>query len=119
MKFKLTSIVIGVLAIVTLAACGGGEDSVSIYTHNVEDEMQPMVNDMEEEIDVSGDFLNVASEEGYSRASEEFPDVGAEVQRGQLHSLVLLADKEDMLGSYKSREREDVTDEYNDQDGKW
>lgn len=119
MKFKLKSLIIGVLAIVTLAACGGGEDSVSIYTHNVEDEMQPMVNDMEEEIGISGDFLNLSSEEGYSRASEEFPDVGAEVQWGQLHSLALLADKEDMLGSYKSPEWEDVPDEFKDPDGKW
>src|SRR5699024_4929011 len=111
MKFKLTSIVIDVLAIVTLAACGGGEDTVSIYTHNVEVEMQCMVNDIEEEIDISGDFLNLSSEEGYSRASEEFPDVGVEVQWGQLHSLAHLADKEDRLGSYNSAEWEDVPDE--------
>src|SRR5699024_1621841 len=100
-------------------ACGGSDESVAIYTHNVEDEMQPMVTALEEETGVSVDFLNLSSEEGYSRAEAEFPDVGAEVQWGQLHSLALLAEKEDMLGSYKSPEWEDVPDEFKDPDGKW
>src|SRR5690625_1393128 len=87
MKVKLKNLFITLIGLVFLAACGGNDESVSIYTHNVEDEMQPMVNDLEEETGVKVDFLNLSSEEGFSRASEEFPDVGAQVQWGQLHSL--------------------------------
>ncbi|QQK81838.1 extracellular solute-binding protein [Salicibibacter cibi] len=90
-----------------------------MYTHNVEDEMQPMVSDMEEETGINADFLNLSSEEGFSRAESEFPDVGAEVHWGQLHSLALLAQEEDMLGSYQSPEWEDVPDEFKDPDGQW
>lgn len=119
MRLKISSIFISLFAVVLLTACGGSDESVAIYTHNVEDEMQPMVTALEEETGVSVDFLNLSSEEGYSRAEAEFPDVGAEVQWGQLHSLALLAEKEDMLGSYKSPEWEDVPDEFKDPDGKW
>src|SRR5699024_8985431 len=119
MRLKISSIFISLFAVVLLTACGGSDESVAIYTHNVEDEMQPMVKALEEETGVSVDFLNLSSEEGYSRAEAEFPDVGAEVQWGQLHSLALLAEKEDMLGSYKSPEWEDVPDEFKDPDGKW
>jgi len=119
MKVKLKNLFIALIGLVFLAACGGNDESVSIYTHNVEDEMQPMVNDLEEETGVKVDFLNLSSEEGFSRASEEFPDVGAQVQWGQLHSLALLADREDMLGAYKSPEWDDVPDEFKDPEGKW
>ncbi|WP_227003933.1 extracellular solute-binding protein [Salicibibacter halophilus] len=116
MKFKLSGVLIGTA--LTLVACGE-DDSVSIYTHNVEDEMQPMVSALEEETGVNADFLNLSSEEGFSRAEAEFPDVGAEIQWGQLHSLALLAQEEDMLGSYESPEWEDVPDEFKDPEGQW
>lgn len=118
MKFKIASVFIGLLALLTLGACGG-DDAVSIYSHNVEDEMQPMVSALEEETDIEADFLNLSSEEGYSRAVAEFPDVGAQVHWGQLHSLALLAEEEEMLGSYHSPEWEDVPDEFKDPEGKW
>lgn len=116
MKFKLSSLLIG--ATLALAACGN-DDSVSIYTHNVEDEMQPMVSALEEETGIDADFLNLSSEEGFSRAEAEFPDVGAEIQWGQLHSLALLAQEEEMLGAYESPEWEDVPDEFKDPEGRW
>ncbi|WP_246476520.1 extracellular solute-binding protein [Salicibibacter cibi] len=116
MKLKLPGVLLG--SVFALTACGD-DDSVSIYTHNVEDEMQPMVSDMEEETGINADFLNLSSEEGFSRAESEFPDVGAEVHWGQLHSLALLAQEEDMLGSYQSPEWEDVPDEFKDPDGQW
>src|SRR5699024_3916428 len=119
MRLKISSIFISLFAVVLLTACGGSDESVAIYTHNVEDEMQPMVTALEEETGVSVDFLNLSSEEGNSRAEAEFSDVGAEVQWGQVHSLALLDEKEEMLGSYKSLESEEVQDEFKDQDGKW
>src|SRR5690625_1052748 len=118
MRLKLVSGIILIFSLLGLTACGES-DSVSIYTHNVEDEMQPMVSALEEETGISVDFLNLSSEEGYSRAEAEFPDVGAEVQWGQLHSLALLADEEDMLGAYQSPEWDDVPDEFKDPEGKW
>lgn len=119
MKLKMKSLIVMLAALFVLAACGGGKNTVAIYTHNVEDEMQPMVAALEETVDVKVDFLNLSSEEGYSRAEAEFPNVGAEVQWGQLHSLALLAQEEDMLGSYQSPEWEDVPDEFKDPEGRW
>src|SRR5699024_6619819 len=119
MRLKISSIFISLFAVVLLTACGGSGESVAIYTYNVEDEMQPMVTALEEETGVSVDFLNLSCEDGYSRAEAEFLDVGGYVQWRQLHSLALLAEKEDMLGSYKSPEWEDVPDEFKDPDGKW
>lgn len=120
MRIKIKSTIVMLLALLVLAACGGGnKDSVAIYTHNVEDEMQPMVKALEEATGVSVDFLNLSSEEGYSRAEAEFPDVGAEVQWGQLHSLALLAQEEGMLGAYQSPEWDDVPEEFKDPEGRW
>lgn len=119
MKLKMKNMIVILAALLLLAACGGGKNTVAIYTHNVEDEMQPMVAALEDAIDVKVDFLNLSSEEGYSRAEAEFPNVGAEVQWGQLHSLALLAQEEDMLGAYQSPEWEDVPDEFKDPEGRW
>jgi len=119
MKMKMKNMIVILAVLLLLAACGGGKNTVAIYTHNVEDEMQPMVAALEDAIDVKVDFLNLSSEEGYSRAEAEFPNVGAEVQWGQLHSLALLAQEEDMLGAYQSPEWEDVPDEFKDPEGRW
>src|SRR5690625_3689697 len=112
MKTKWKGIFIVIISLLVLSACGGGsKETVSIYTHNVEDEMQPMVAALEEATGLNVNFLNLSSEEGFSRAEAEFPDVGAEIHWGQLHSLALVAQEKDMLGAYKSPEWEDVPDE--------
>src|SRR5690625_3171168 len=112
MRIKIKTTLIMFLVLFVLAACGGeSKDSIAIYTHNVEDEMQPMVSALEEATGVSVDFLNLSSEEGYSRAEAEFPDVGAEIHWGQFHSLALLAQEEGMLGTYQSPEWDDSPEE--------
>lgn len=111
--------VIAVLALALTACGGGGGDSVTVYTHNVEEEMQAFVSALKDETGIDVDFLRLSSEENWSRIEAEYPDVGAQMQWGMLHSLALLAAEKEMLGSYHSPEWEDVPDEFKDPEGRW
>ncbi|WNF36682.1 ABC transporter substrate-binding protein [Bacillaceae bacterium IKA-2] len=119
MKFIFKS-VIGLLLIFILSACGGNdENTVALYTHNDEGEMQAFASALEEETGVNIDILRMSSEASWSRIDAEYPNVGADMQWGMLHSFALIATEEDMLESYHSPTWDDVPAEFKDPDGKW
>lgn len=110
---------LGLAFMLLLSACGGNDNTVELYTHNDESEMQAFASALEEETGVNIDILRMSSEEAWSRIDAEYPDVGADMQWGMLHSFALIAEEEDMLESYDSPTWEDVPDEFKDPDGKW
>ncbi|MCR6109455.1 ABC transporter substrate-binding protein [Bacillus sp. A301a_S52] len=112
--------VLGLALVLLLSACGGNdENTVALYTHNDEEEMQAFASALEEATGVNIDILRMSSEEAWSRIDAEYPDVGADMQWGMLHSFALIAEQEDMLEPYDSPTWEDVPDEFKDPDGKW
>ncbi|AOM83503.1 ABC transporter substrate-binding protein [Salisediminibacterium beveridgei] len=111
---------LGLALMLVVSACGGNENNtVELYTHNDETEMQAFASALEEETGVNIDILRMSSEEAWSRIDAEYPDVGADMQWGMLHSFALIAEEQDMLESYDSPTWEDVPDEFKDPDGKW
>lgn len=118
MKDKVKIVSILLVMSLLLMSCGES-DRVTVYTHNVEEEMQAFVSALKEETGIDVEFLRLSSEENWSRIEAEYPDVGAEMQWGMLHSLAILAANKDMLGSYHSPEWEDVPDEFKDPEGRW
>ncbi|GEL08274.1 extracellular solute-binding protein [Salisediminibacterium halotolerans] len=119
MKKSILSLT-AVSAAAVLTACGGENETVTMYTHNDEDEMQAFASGVEEATGVETEVLRMSSEEAWSRIDAEHPDVNADMMWGMLHSFALVAEnEEDMLASYDSPEWEDVPDEFVDPEGRW
>ncbi len=113
-------ILVSMLMVLVVACSDGSSDNrVSMYTHNDEGEMTDFLNDLKEATEFEIDVLTASGGILWSRIESEFPDVGADLQWGSLHSYTLLAKEKDMLYSYKSPEWEDVPDQFKDPDGKW
>lgn len=111
---------LGFTLMLLISACGGNDNNtVELYTHNDETEMQAFASALEEETGVNVEILRMSSEEAWSRIDAEYPDVGADMQWGMLHSFALIAEEQDMLEAYDSPTWEDVPDEFKDPDGKW
>ncbi|MFP4636676.1 MAG: ABC transporter substrate-binding protein, partial [Nitriliruptoraceae bacterium] len=110
-------------ALVALAAisvgCSGEDDSLSIYTHNDEDEMQGFVEAAEEATDLDIEFLRMSSGEALSRVQAEAPDIGADMMWGMTHSGALELENDGLLTSYDSPEWDDIDDEFVSDDGTW
>lgn len=109
------------MALVLLAAaCGGQEDdTLTIYTHNDEDEMQGFVEAAEEATGLDIEFLRMSSGEALSRIQAEAPDVGADMMWGMTHSGALELEKDGLLASYESPEWSDIDDEFIADDHTW
>ncbi|WP_240473321.1 ABC transporter substrate-binding protein [Salsuginibacillus kocurii] len=112
--------IVGLASVLVLSACGSsGDNTVTMYTHNDEEEMQSFASAVEEETGVNIDVLRMSSEEAWSRIDSEYPDVNADMMWGMLHSFALVAEEEDMLEPYESDTWDDVPDEFKDPDGQW
>ncbi len=104
---------------VAITACGGEDDSLSIYTHNDEDEMQGFVDAAEDATGLEIEFLRMSSGEALSRVQAEAPDVGADMMWGMTHSGALELESDGLLDSYHSEEWEDIDPEFLSEDGTW
>ena len=103
----------------TACGGGGGGDTLTIYTHNDEDEMQGFVQAAEEALDIDIDFLRLSSGEALSRIRAEAPDVGADMMWGMTHSGALELEQEGLLVGYESDTWSDIDDEFFSPDGTW
>lgn len=118
---KVGILLLAAILAVCLVACGddADENRVSIYTPNTEEEMTDFLDDMKDATGIEADSFKASGGVLWSRVESEFPEVGADLQWGFLHSFVLMAEQKDMLHSYKSPEWEEVPDQFKDPDGKW
>lgn len=120
---KKTFVLLLVLGLMVWAVgCSDGssdDNRVSMYSHNDEGEMTDFVNDLKDATGLDIDLLSSSGGIIWSRIESEFPNVGADLQWGSLHSFTLMAAEKDMLHPYKSPEWEDIPDQFKDPDGKW
>jgi iron(III) transport system substrate-binding protein len=107
------------LALFATACNGNDENTLTIYTHNDEDEMQGFVQAAEEATGLEIEFLRMSSGEALSRIKAEAPDVGADMMWGMTHSGALELEEEGLLAAYDSPEWEDVSEEFVSEDGTW
>lgn len=115
-----------------LAACGDAEGdgdgaeaadgaggSVTLYTHNDEDEMQDMVAAAEEATGLDIEYFRASSGELMSRIQSEAPDVGADMVWGLTHSSTLQAVDQDLVQGHDAEAWGEVPDEFKDTDEGW
>lgn len=121
---KKLLLLVGILlvAVVVFVGCGDAEEeqTVTIYTHNDEPEMQAFIEELEEQTGISAEILRMSSGELWSRLEAEKPNFGADMVWGMMHSFALRAEEEgDILHAYDSPEWEDIPGEFKDEEGKW
>jgi iron(III) transport system substrate-binding protein len=107
------------VALLMLTACDGGDDTLTNYTHNDENEMQGFVAAAEEATGLSIEFLRMSSGEALSRIRAEAPDVGADMMWGMTHSGAIELQEAGLLTAYDSPEWADVPEDFKDPDGHW
>ena len=117
---RLLRLLVALAAMALVAtACGDGDDTLTIYTHNDENEMQNFVEAAQEATGLQIEFLRMSSGEALSRIRAEAPDVGADMMWGMTHSGALELQQAGLLAAYDSPEWADVPEEFKDSDGHW
>lgn len=119
---KLSIILLAAMLALLVVGCGeDAEDGnqVSVYTHNTEEEMTDFLDDLTDATGLEVDSFKASGGVLWSRIESEFPNIGADVQWGSLHSFTLLAAEKDMLYPYLSPEWEAVPEQFKDPEGKW
>jgi len=107
-----------VLALLWLPARAGAE-TVRIYTHNDEKEMEAFVADLKAATGLDAQVLRMSSNELRARVVAEKGNIGADLQWGMPNSHALLARQEGLLEPYRSKEWEAVPARFKDPEGYW
>ncbi len=94
--------------------------TLTMYTHNDEDEMQTLVPAAEEALGIDIEFIRMSSGEAMTRIESEAPNVGADMMWGMTHSNALQLKEQGILEGYLSDEWADIEPEFHDDDeGEW
>lgn len=96
-----------------------GGDTVTLYTTNNVEEMRDLASRAEEATGLNIDYLQLSTEEGWSRIMGEAPNFQADGQWGQFESNAIRAVEEGFLEPYDSPAWEDIPDQFRDPDGYW
>jgi iron(III) transport system substrate-binding protein len=96
-----------------------GPRTVTIYTHNDEEEMQYFLEALERDTGIKGEILRMSSGELWSRIEAENPNFGADMVWGMMHSFALRAEGMDILYEYDSPTWADIPAEFKDPSGRW
>ncbi len=96
-----------------------GPRTVTIYTHNDEEEMQYFLEALERDTGIRGEILRMSSGELWSRIEAENPNFGADMVWGMMHSFALRAEGMDILYEYDSPQWSDIPAEFKDPSGRW
>lgn len=100
-------------------ACSQEPETLTLYTHNDEDEMQTFVAAAEEATGLEIEFLRMSSGELLSRIDAEAPDVGADMLWGMTHSGALELEEAGLLAGYDSPEWAEIPEEFKSPDDTW
>lgn len=93
--------------------------TVRIYTHNDEKEMEAFVADLRAATGLDVQVLRMSSNELRARVVAEKGNIGADLQWGMPNSHALLAKREGLLEPYRSREWDAVPGQFKDAEGHW
>ena len=132
-QYLIVLLVLAMAAAFFAAGCGGGGNggdtesseeatgpkTVTIYTHNDEEEMQYFLEALERDTGIKGEILRMSSGELWSRIEAENPNFGADMVWGMMHSFALRAETMDILYEYDSEAWADIPAEFKDPAGRW
>jgi iron(III) transport system substrate-binding protein len=136
-QYLVLMLILAMLLALLTVGCGGGTDevvdtgdgeeatevtgprTVTIYTHNDEEEMQYFLEALERDTGIKGEILRMSSGELWSRIDAENPNFGADMVWGMMHSFALLAEPMDILYEYDSPSWTDIPAEFKDPSGRW
>lgn len=93
--------------------------TLRVYTHNDERENEYFVKTVEELTGIRMETVRMSSGELWARIQAEKPRFGADVVFGMLHSMALLAVKEDFLEPYHPPSWDAIPKEFWDPQGRW
>jgi iron(III) transport system substrate-binding protein len=117
-KFWMKGIILSLL-ILTLAACGKKEETLTVYAGMMEDHALEAVKLFEKETGIKTNMVRMSGGEILARIRAEKANPIADVWYGGGALTFIAANEEGLLEHYKSPVRSEIKDNFKDAEGAW